>query len=164
MPDSLEISISDKDKQQAKKEHLDLLEYLTFQECALYYTDGSQGTFQGQRTNSCSFFEIQEDRLISTNYWNLGPCIEVADTELIAVAKALDYIDAKLNTPPLAYIFIDSQAAIIKMKGYTEIAANIRQKIHNLANRGAKIYIHWRPSHVGIYGNEVADKLAKTGL
>ena len=30
IPDSLEISISDKDKQQAKKGHLDLLEYLTF--------------------------------------------------------------------------------------------------------------------------------------
>ena len=113
MPDSLEISISDKDKQQAKKEHLDLLEYLIFQECALYYTDGSQGTFQGQRTNSCSFCEIQEDRLISTNYWNLGPCIEVADAELIGIAKALDYIDTKLNTPPLAYIFTKKDKRIL---------------------------------------------------
>ncbi|OXV05133.1 hypothetical protein Egran_07099 [Elaphomyces granulatus] len=163
----LKTTISSSSKEQAKKEHLGLLESLEFDNCALFYTDGSQGTYKGLRTNSCSFCELSlSNRPISTKSWNLGPSIEVADAELIAISKVLLALLARPQGPrPLeVYIFVDSQAAIAKVSGYSDIAYRVRATLAQLATYKVTVTISWCPSHVGIFGNELADQLAKKGL
>ena len=67
------------------------------------------------------------------------------------------------------YIFIDSQTAIKRLQlnaltGGQELVFKITQSYSYLASRNISINFYWVPSHLGIYGNEVADKLAKKGL
>ena len=87
----------------------------------------------------------------------------MADAELIAISRALDAIlDRK--TPQKAYIFVDSQAAIQKVMGLSEIGRRIRAQLYTLTSLGTHTTIAWVPSYTGIQGNEIADSLAKGGL
>ena len=160
------IAISSNKKDRAKKEHLDLLETLFFKDCNIFYTDGSQGNYRGQKTNACAYCKIDavDSRKTAAKYWNLGPYIEVADAELIAISKVLELLQNSTNNPPETYIFIDSQAAILKVSSHSDIAINIQKQLVKLADKGIKITLSWCPSHIGIPGNELADQLAKKGL
>jgi len=67
------------------------------------------------------------------------------------------------------YIFIDSQAAIKRLQlntltGGQELVFKITQSCSYLASKNISINFYWVPSHLEIYGNEIADKLAKKGL
>ena len=48
--------------------------------------------------------------------------------------------------------------------GVSYYAFKVRDLLKSLAFIGYEINIHWVPSHVGVFGNELADKLAKQGL
>ena len=167
-PPAATISISSSNKDKAKKEHEILLDSLTFKDCVTFYTDGSQGIFEGQKTNACSFCEIEEERPKTAKYWNLGAFMEVADAELTAISKVLSTLQDRVAAGSAnrleAYIFIDSQAAIQKVSGYGDLAAKIRSQLSRLAARNVKVTLSWCPSHTGVLGNELADKLAKKGL
>ena len=162
------VAINNSSKESAKQEHLSLLESLTFSDCAIFYTDGSQGTYKGIKTNSCSYCELDLDnRPRAARYWNLAPYVEVADAELIAISKVLQALLAKRRTPnqPLeAYIFVDSQAALQKIGGFSDIAHQARHLLAKLAGHNVTVNLRWVPGHVGITGNELADQLAKKGL
>ena len=160
------IVVSSNEKKKAKEEHEELLESLTFKDCAAYYTDGSQGIFEGRRTNSCSYCQIDDGKPKAAKYWYLGPCIEVADAELIAISKVLESLQNKSYGPSRfeVYIFVDSQAAIQKVSGFSDTAANIRLQLTKLANKNITITLAWCPSHRGVLGNELADTLAKKDL
>ena len=167
-PPAATISISSSNKDKAKKEHEKLLNSLTFKDCAIFYTDGSQGIFEGQRMNACSLCEIEEDRPKTVKYWNLGAFMEVADAELTAISKVLSILQDRVAAGSAnqleAYVFIDSQAAIQKVSGYGDLAVKIRSQLSYLSKRDVKITLSWCPSHIGVLGNELADKLAKKGL
>jgi ribonuclease HI len=87
--------------------------------------------------------------------------------ELTAIFLALSWIqDFKpLNT----VIFVDSLSAlqaikgsIYKVKNY--IIYDIYSIFTSLSNIGIIVILEWIPSHVGILGNELADKEAKNSL
>src|SRR6202042_1853191 len=66
-------------------------------------------------------------------------------------------------------IFIDSQAAIkrLQLNSLTEgqeLVFKITQSCSYLASKNISINFYWVPSHLGIYRNKIADKLAKKGL
>ena len=71
-----------------------------------------------------------------------------------------------------ASIYTDNQAAIQKVKdpnstkSRQHLVQNVVKMIDGLRNTGAEIELHWVPAHVGIAGNERADREAKraTGL
>ncbi|KJZ71458.1 hypothetical protein HIM_09144 [Hirsutella minnesotensis 3608] len=173
------ILIEEVPKPIAKKRHLQLLASLAdpFRPGPpplAYYTDGSKGRPKGSliETNACSFCELgPENRPNKVHYENLGPSVEVADAELFAILRVLEDLARRPRPPTLspsnplieAYIFIDSQAAIQKVKRYSDLAIRVRRLLTSL-EAFYNVQLHWCPSHVGIFGNELADQLAKKGL
>ena len=59
---------------------------------------------------------------------------------------------------------MDSQAAIKKLKGFSDHSHRAKALCNTLIRLDCTIFIYWCPSHIGIIGNEIADKLAKKGL
>ena len=99
------------------------------------------------------------------NCWNLGSSIEVADAEVIGIIKALEQgLKTTTTGPTTFYLFVDSQAAIQRLQGYSYHATKAQRLTKQLVDKGHKVEVHWCPSHVGVTGNEIADQLAKEGL
>lgn len=89
-------------------------------------------------------------------------------TELIAISEAISYADSlKFNN----YIILtDSKSAIYHLARCTSnfrgtpIAYRILESLRRLSDKNKLVKIQWIPSHVGIPGNEEADRLAKDAL
>jgi ribonuclease HI len=166
------ITISTSKKAIAKKEHLSLLAGFgkdPFTSRVALYTDGSQGdpsevsATGNATTNGAGVCALVSGRIVKTRSWNLGSKVEVADAELFAINRALEFALSFLERDEV-YIFCDSQAAIRKVeKGYSYYSLQARSTIRRLASRSL-VYLYWVPSHVGVLGNETADRLAKLGL
>jgi ribonuclease HI len=108
----------------------------------------------------------------------LGKNKEVFDAELYGIQQAIS-IALKGGNPQrgsailnpgysTVTVFSDSQAAIRRVRSDypgagQSIAKAIIAKTARLAAIGVSITIRWVPSHIGIEGNERADKLAKRG-
>ncbi len=95
--------------------------------------------------------------------------MEIIDAELYAVYRALEHLKQQRLEEKQVYIFIDSQAAIKRLQlnsltGGQELVFKITQSCSYLASKNISINFYWVPSHLGIYRNEIADKLAKKGL
>ena len=94
--------------------------------------------------------------------------MEIMDIELYAVYRALEHLKQQ-RLKKKVYIFIDSQAAIkrLQLNSFTrgqELVFKITQSCSYLASKNISINFYWVFSHLGIYGNKIADKLAKKGL
>ena len=122
------------------------------------YTDGSaneQGkvgaAFHIQETNVHGKFRLPDNATILT-------------AELTAIQKALEYI--KTSTHDAVRIYTDSLGAIqeIERGDSTNLTKTISTLITEMNIQGQTCEIHWLPSHVGIEGNEEADRLAKDSL
>ena len=93
--------------------------------------------------------------------------------ESFAIISALNMIENwcnKLtNTNTTFNIFSDSESALKALESISglnkesPIIAKIKGKLHELLCGGVKVKLCWVPAHVGIQGNEYADKLAKGG-
>ena len=139
----------------------------------IYYTDGSQGTIEGEKQCSAAYCRLATPTAIAAaDSWNLGGRIEVADAEVFAVAKVLEairYGTEKLPNnvpkPVPIIIFVDSQAAILRIRnpGNNRWARKIQQMAKALWDI-ATVGIYWCPGHCGVYGNDVADSLAKGAI
>ena len=66
-------------------------------------------------------------------------------------------------------LFVDSESVLKALNSPNEnsraeiIIMEIEHLIHYLASKGTDIHFCWIPSHSGIFGNECADKAAKSG-
>ena len=116
------------------------------------YTDGSRiGTKVGWGVKG-------------TNMEQCGCVTEKASVhtaELYAILKSIEFIEK--NEKEKFCICSDSLAAIKsiqKILGTNDISEIIRKKLENTTK---DIVIIWVPAHVGIEGNEEADRLAKVG-
>ncbi|KJZ71457.1 hypothetical protein HIM_09143 [Hirsutella minnesotensis 3608] len=130
------ITVIEASKPLAKKQHLRLLASLASLEDfglrpLVFYTDGSKGRLKGTpiETNACAFCELgPENRPMKVYYENLGPSVEVADAELFAILRVLEDLARRPrppgpnppNSPIEVIIFIDSQAAIAKVRKHSD--------------------------------------------
>ncbi|GBN71567.1 hypothetical protein AVEN_160720-1, partial [Araneus ventricosus] len=81
-------------------------------------------------------------------------------SELLAVREALDFA-LRFETSD-TYILTDSKSSIQYLKNWPKIPEKTGQEIISLSQK-SRVCIQWIPSHVGVFGNEVADLLAKEG-
>jgi len=94
-----------------------------------------------------------------------GCSIKQADQ--LAITKdleALEKIDILQNTSRAATIFIDSRITIDSIRNtrkHNHIVEEIRKKMTSLERADWNIEISWVKYHLGIVGNELADRLAK---
>ena len=102
--------------------------------------------------------------------WNsfLGPAesLTVYSAELYGIFLATIMTIQKHYDPKPLIICVDSQSAIRAIgapgnKSGQDILRRIVHSIDNLRLRGFAVELHWVPAHVGIDGNEAADKSAK---
>ena len=106
---------------------------------------------------------------MSGGHWEAGPgaasTSEVFDTEVFAINRALLWFEGLQGTGRRFTIFTDSTAAIGRVRTdasgpaqrFAVAAIEAYDRIHA---RGDQITIRWVPSHVGIEGNETADRYA----
>ncbi|CAK1553445.1 unnamed protein product [Leptosia nina] len=95
----------------------------------------------------------------------LNSNISIMHCELMAIAEALSYVDSVNNSQFL--ILSDSKSALFHLARLPSrnrglpIAYSILDSICKLKVKNKTVQIQWIPSHVGIEGNEEADRWAK---
>ena len=122
------------------------------------YTDGSQRDGK----TSCAFY-ISEFKV--KHSFRLSDNTPVYTAELVAILEALRWLEDSL--PNRVVIFSDSKSAIQAIDSHESlvpVVTDIKYYLYLFHNYGLEVVIAWVPSHVGIYGNEVVDSLARSAL
>ena len=102
------------------------------------------------------------------------PHVSIFTAELVAILMALNFFN-DLCQPPMAvffsssfflFLFSDSLSALQAIKHNSQSSREDAVKeivvvCHRLITRGTDIVLQWVPSHVGVPGNESADRAAK---
>jgi ribonuclease HI len=104
----------------------------------------------------------------------IGPASDwtVHAAELIAIGHAVDVISherVNRRRDKKYTIVSDSQSAIKAIanpsnKPGQAIVHRILDRVQAFRDRRIKIRLHWIPGHIGIEGNELADRLAKQAV
>jgi len=96
---------------------------------------------------------------------SLGRGVEVFDAELTGVCEALKMANS-MRVAESVTVLLDSQAAINRLRNSIpgpgqELALRAWSAAQSLMDNGREVTIRWIPGHMGIEGNEQADKAAK---
>ncbi|XP_035212691.1 ribonuclease H-like [Stegodyphus dumicola] len=122
------------------------------------YTDGSlTDMIQGARSGVFS--------KIFSFYIPVGAYSTHSDGELKAIHVALQQLSLRQSSIRRAVVLSDSTSVIQAISSYQECKNTCVQQCQEVIKElSHKISFQWVPSHCGIYGNEMADMLAKKGL
>lgn len=125
--------------------------------CLPLYTDGSR-----LETGSVSVALFISSLGLSFS-WLLNPAHSVMGAELFAILQALRFIrdDGRMSTSKIV-VLSDCMSALcviqeIAKPRYNAFCYEIQQLLVEFAGR---VVLQWVPSHCGIDGNEVADRVA----
>ena len=111
--------------------------------------------------------ETSGSAVTSANFsacWRTSNKASTMQTELVAIKQALTYTKDNENGPVV--IHCDSKSAMqalqqTKIKENRNLITSIHVLIKHHHNQDRHITFNWIPSHIGIPGNEEADRLAK---
>lgn len=122
-----------------------------------YYTDGSLGA---DGSVGAAFVCGTQ-----TGLWRLPPQVSILQAELAAILCALRHATADMNTTII--IHSDSLSALkvlqaMSVRDNTRLITTILHEANTLVSLGKNIILDWVPSHVGLRGNEKADRAAAT--
>ena len=126
------------------------------------YTDGSviEGSFCG------SGFVIPDLNIKKS--FHIGQHFSIFTCELFSIFSALSFIN-DLNLDLFNILLcVDSKAVLYAIKNQNsknrrDLLFEIRYLIHTISQRGIGVTFVWVPSHLGLYWNDCADRLAKEG-
>lgn len=127
------------------------------------YTDGSK---TGDKVGAAAVI-FHHDTLIRQLKYRLDGECSNNQAEQIAILKALEELRSITDLPKegkTAAIYSDSKVTLAILKNnkkHNTIVEDILNTIRSLEKNQWKIYFTWVKAHVGIMGNELADKLAK---
>ena len=133
-----------------------------FQNHIKIFTDGSVAT---SGDSGFGFFIPCLD--IKKSFY-LGKGYSIFTSELCAILAALNCIlETKIDMYQIVFC-VDSLSVLQSLnnwdcKNRSDLIFDILFQINVLKLNGVNVEMIWIPSHVGIYGNEVADNLAKQG-
>ena len=160
--DQLHDLISKKDLPHLIKSEANILIDTQYSQYLKIFTDGSKDPINN--TSGCGFvvpeFNIKKGFKLP-NHTSIFMC------ELVAIFCSLNWLlDFR---PTRAVIFVDSLSALQSIKGSifkvkSQILYDIYLAYTSLVKTGTEIIFEWIPSHVGIFGNELADEIAKLSL
>ncbi|GBM74337.1 hypothetical protein AVEN_122149-1 [Araneus ventricosus] len=139
---------------------LELINNIPSQALVLY-TDGSKS--DSGRTGSGIYAKADDGLVFRCRFRNPDNCL-VFRSELLAIREALNFALHFENSD--IYVLTDSKSSIQYLKNRPEIREKTGQevvsKIATLSQK-SRVCFQWIPSHVGVFGNEEADVLAKEG-
>jgi ribonuclease HI len=127
----------------------------------MIYTDASKT--QEPSFTASAIFHYQRNFIQS---FKINDIFSIFSAEAIAILHSLFYIET-LNKR-LFVIFSDSKSVLLSLMSNnvglktSPIILQIRKKYYDLSLKGFSIAFAWVPSHIGIHGNEVVDRAAKT--
>ena len=128
------------------------------------YTDGSkteQGVGSGVAIYINQELAHQKKYKLSTNCSN-NQAEQYAI--LMAIQAIINETELNPNTPKTAAIYTDSRITLDSMKNrnnHNRLIEEIRNKLQEATTKNWKIQFGWVKAHIGIHGNETADRLAK---
>lgn len=120
------------------------------------YTDASKS----KDSVGCS---VTTSRSIITQH-RLPKICSIHTAELYGIHMALKSINDSNKMLTICTDSLSSIQSINNMYTQNPLVQSIHESCHNLASQGISVTIVWTPSHVGISGNEMADKAAKQAL
>jgi len=133
------------------------------QRTILIYTDGCKNE-HGVGSGVAIF--VQQKLALQLQF-RLGIRCSNNQGEQLAIVKtleAIEIIDIPKNSPRTIDTFTDSRITIDLLKNANDrsyLIEEIRKRLSILERANWTIGISWVKAHVGIYGNELADQLAK---
>ena len=98
----------------------------------------------------------------------LGPNQLVYNRELEGITQAIELASTRAKPDEAYFIYSESQASLSRLRTVSDDPGQsclIRaiNAANTLVSKGATISLNWVPGHTYIVGNELADKLAKSG-
>ncbi|KAF9416221.1 hypothetical protein HW555_006380 [Spodoptera exigua] len=135
-----------------------------YDEYYIIYTDGSNSA----KGNGAAYYDPLKSENNSDSCFKITNAVSVMSLELFAISEALVYIQNYDKRK--AVICVDSKSALQHIARCASgcrgasIAYGILSKIHNLTSNGFDLRLQWVPSHIGLHGNEEADRLAKLAI
>jgi ribonuclease HI len=110
---------------------------------------------------------IAQNQTTYTQSSNIGLNQIVYNGELEGITQAIEYTSSIASPGDSFKVYSDNQASLYRLKTLSDNPGQIQQirairAAKQLVESGAKIALEWIPGHMDIYGNELADRLAKT--
>jgi ribonuclease HI len=163
----------------SRKWEVNLNEYNPYNEMATnklqIYTDGSHMKLpDSSGITGCGYVIIEleihtgEHKPIHNHKQYLGKMTTIFQAEVYAILLACEYITNNINSYnkiKCIDIVSDSKAALQALQKNVTTSYLVKQCKHSLDNLSnlVKTELHWIKAHVGHFGNEIADKNAKSG-
>jgi ribonuclease HI len=126
------------------------------------YTDASKSA---DGTVGIGIFIANNDTIDHELEYRLTDGASVYLAELTAIKKAVEIFTAIYPQEKNMYLCSDSLSGILSLRSPAfKKSSNVANEIYRiLYQTNLKLHITWVPSHIGIPGNECADKLAAKG-
>ncbi|EDN11029.1 predicted protein [Histoplasma mississippiense (nom. inval.)] len=134
------------------------------------FSDGSERSLDNSRQVGYGFIVYQGNKQLASFSAALSPMSHVFDAEAVGACRALECAVKLLpcvtedSSNPQIWLCLDNTSVIWGIRGGAAASSNwAYNRCHELL-RQHNVGLKWAPGHMGIEGNEEADRLAKRAV